>query len=129
MENKRKNLKKSQLVSFFVILVLIVVINVIGSFVFTRFDLTAEKRYTLSETTKDALRQLDDYVYFKVYLEGDFPPGFKKLRRETKEMLDEFRAYSKYIDYEFINPSEAATAMKLRRATSYCTKPASTLPT
>ena len=106
MENKRKNLKKNQLVSFFITLLLIVVINVIGSFVFTRFDLTAEKRYTLSETTKDALRQLDDYVYFKVYLEGDFPPGFKKLRRETKEMLDEFRAYSKYIDYEFINPSE-----------------------
>ncbi len=106
MENKRKNLKKSQLASFFITLVIIVVINVIGSFVFTRFDLTAEKRYTLSETTKETLRNLDDYVYFKVYLEGDFPAGFKKLRRETKEMLDEFRAYSKYIDYEFINPSE-----------------------
>ena len=108
MENKRKNLKKSQLSSFFITLVIIVVINVIGSFVFTRFDLTAEKRYTLSETTKETLRNLDDYVYFKVYLEGDFPAGFKKLRRETKEMLDEFRAYSKYIDYEFINPSEGS---------------------
>ena len=105
MENKRKNLKKSQLVSFFITLVLIVVINVIGSYLFTRFDLTSEKRYTLSNTTKEALRNLDDYVYFKVYLEGDFPAGFKKLRRETKEMLDEVRAYSKYIDYEFINPS------------------------
>ena len=108
MENKRKNLKKSQLISFIITLVLIVVINVIGSFVFTRFDLTAEKRYTLSNTTKETLQKLDDYVYFKVYLEGDFPAGFKKLRRETKEMLDEFRAYSKYIDYEFINPSEGS---------------------
>ena len=105
MENKRKNLKKNQLVSFVITLVLIVVVNVIGSYLFTRFDLTSEKRYTLSDTTKDALRNLDDYVYFKVYLEGDFPAGFKKLRRETKEMLDEFRAYSKFIDYEFINPS------------------------
>ena len=108
MENKRKNLKKNQLVSFFVTLVIIVVINVIGSFVFTRFDLTSEKRYTLSDTTKETLRNLEDYVYFKVYLEGDFPAGFKKLRRETKEMLDEFRAYTKYIDYEFINPSEGS---------------------
>lgn len=107
MENKRKSLKKSQLVSFFITLVLIAVINVIGSYVFTRFDLTSEKRYTLSETTKETLRNLDDYVYFKVYLEGDFPAGFKKLRRETKEMLDEFRAYTKFIDYEFINPSES----------------------
>ena len=110
MENKRKSLKKNQIVSFIVTLVIIIVINVIGSFVFTRFDLTSEKRYTLSNTTKEILGDLNDYVYFKVYLEGDFPAGFKKLRRETKEMLDEFRAYSKYIDYEFINPSDFADA-------------------
>lgn len=107
MENKRKNLKKNQIITFLVTILIVVVVNVIGSFVFTRFDLTSEKRYTLSNTTKEILGNLNDYVYFKVYLEGDFPAGFKKLRRETKEMLDEFRAYSKYIDYEFINPSES----------------------
>ena len=99
--------------AFVVTLVIIAAVNTIGSFVFTRFDLTAEKRYTLSDTTKETLRELDDYVYFKVYLEGDFPAGFKKLRRETKEMLDEFRAYSKYIDYEFINPSADADQNEL----------------
>ena len=107
MENKRKNLKKNQIVSFVVAVVIVVLVNVIGSFVFTRFDLTSEKRYTLSPTTKEILNGLNDYVYFKVYLEGEFPAGFKKLRRETKEMLDEFRAYTKYIDYEFINPAES----------------------
>lgn len=107
MENKRKNLKKNQIVAFLVTVAIVVLVNVIGSYVFTRFDLTSEKRYTLSPTTKEILNNLDDYVYFKVYLEGDFPAGFKKLRRETKEMLDEFRAYSRYIDYEFINPSES----------------------
>ena len=105
MDNKRKNLKKNQLISFGLTLALIAVINVIGAYLFTRFDLTSEKRYTLSDTTKETLENLEDYVYFKVYLEGDFPAGFKKLRRETKEMLDEFRAYSKFIDYEFINPA------------------------
>ena len=110
MENKRKNLKKNQIVAFLVTVAIVVLVNVIGSYVFTRFDLTSEKRYTLSPTTKEILNGLDDYVYFKVYLEGDFPAGFKKLRRETKEMLDEFRAYTKYIDYEFINPSESADA-------------------
>ncbi len=107
MENKRKDIKKRQLISFFLTIAIIVIVNVIGSFVFRRFDLTAEKRYTLSDTSKEILRGLDDYVYFKVYLEGDFPAGFKKLRRETKEMLDEFRAYSKFVDYEFINPNTA----------------------
>ena len=105
--------KRKWITSFIISLVLIVTLNVIGSFVFTRFDLTSEKRYSLSETTKETLTDLDDYVYFKVYLEGDFPAGFKKLRRETKEMLDEFRAYSKYIDYEFINPSESTDRAEL----------------
>ena len=107
MENKRKNLKKNQIIAFLVTMAAVVLVNVAGSYVFTRFDLTSEKRYTLSPTTKEILNDLDDYVYFKVYLDGDFPAGFKKLRRETKEMLDEFRAYSKYIDYEFINPTES----------------------
>ena len=107
MENKRKSLKKRQIFAFIILVAVVAVINVAGSFLFTRFDLTSEKRYTLSSTTKEILNDLDDYVYFKVYLDGDFPAGFKKLRRETKEMLDEFRAYSKYIDYEFINPAES----------------------
>ena len=107
MENKRKSLKKNQIIAFLVTVAVVVLVNVAGSYLFTRFDLTSEKRYTLSPTTKEILNDLDDYVYFKVYLDGDFPAGFKKLRRETKEMLDEFRAYSKYIDYEFIDPTES----------------------
>lgn len=110
MENKRKSLKKRQIFAFIILVAVVAVINVAGSFLFTRFDLTSEKRYTLSPTTKEILNDLDDYVYFKVYLDGDFPAGFKKLRRETKEMLDEFRAYTKYVDYEFINPSESTDA-------------------
>ena len=110
MKNERKNLKKNQLISFVITLVIIVAVNIIGSFIYTRFDLTSEKRYTLSDTSKDILRNLDDYVYFRVYLEGEFPAGFKKLKKETKEMLDEFRAYSKYVDYDFINPSESNDA-------------------
>ena len=107
MENKRKNIKRHEIYSLVITLIIIVLVNLIGSYVYTRFDLTSEKRYTLSDTSKDILRNLDDHVYFRVYLDGDFPAGFKKLRKETKEMLDEFRAYSKYVDYEFINPSES----------------------
>lgn len=87
-------------------IVIILLLNFLASFVFHRFDLTSEKRYTLSDATKKLLEKLDDVVYVKVYLDGDFPAGFKRLRNETKEMLDEFRAYSnENIEYEFINPS------------------------
>ncbi len=83
--------------------------NFLGSFIFHRFDLTSEKRYTLSDVTKKILGDLNDVVYVKVYLEGEFPAGFKRLSNETKEMLDEFRAFSNdNIEYQFINPSLSA---------------------
>lgn len=86
---------------------IVVLLNFVGSFVFHRFDLTSEKRYTLSNATKDLLSKIDETVFVKVYLDGEFPAGFKRLRNETKEMLDEFRTYAhNNIEYEFINPSE-----------------------
>lgn len=88
---------------------IVILLNFVGSFAFHRFDLTAESRYTISDNTKELLTNLEDVVYIRVYLEGEFPAGFKRLRDETKEMLDEFRAYSNSnIEYEFINPSESA---------------------
>jgi ABC-2 type transport system permease protein len=105
MADKKKDIKRSNIVQLLLGLMIIVLLNVIGSFLFTRLDLTAERRYSLSDATKKMLRELDDVVYFKVYLEGEFPAGFKRLRNETREMLDEFRAYSDNIQYEFINPS------------------------
>ncbi|MBP9152708.1 MAG: gliding motility-associated ABC transporter substrate-binding protein GldG [Flavobacteriales bacterium] len=85
---------------------IVIALNVLSGFFFTRFDLTTEKRYTLSETSKDLLENLDDVIYLKVYLDGELPAGFRRLRDRTREMLDEFRAYSNNnIEYEFINPS------------------------
>jgi ABC-2 type transport system permease protein len=103
--SKQRNLKRSSLIQLLLGIIIIGMVNVIGSFVFTRFDLTAEKRYSLSPSTKDLLRNIDDIVFFRIYLEGDFPAGFKRLRSATREMLDEFRAYNKNIQYEFVNPS------------------------
>ena len=102
--------KQSDLTKLVLGLLIILLVNYISSFVFERFDLTSEKRYSLTEPTKKIIKQLDDNVFFKVYLEGDFPAGFKRLRSETLEMLNEFRAYSSgaHIEYEFINPSESA---------------------
>ena len=102
---KKRN-KKRDLTALGLAIVILILLNYVGSFVFHRFDLTSEKRYTLAPETKALLKKLNDVVYVKVYLEGDFPAGFKLLRNETKEMLDEFRTYSNdNIEYEFINPS------------------------
>ncbi|MCD4695770.1 MAG: gliding motility-associated ABC transporter substrate-binding protein GldG [Bacteroidales bacterium] len=107
MEKIKKDIKQSNITQLVLGVAIILLVNIIGSFVFTRIDLTAEKRYTLSDQTKQMLKGLDDIVFFQVYLEGDFPAGFKRLQRETREMLDQFRAYSDNIQYEFINPSQS----------------------
>jgi ABC-2 type transport system permease protein len=101
-------IKQKHLTQFALLLVIIVITNVLGQYVFHRFDLTAEKRYTLSPASKQLLGKVTDVVYVRVYLDGDFPAGFQRLRNETKEMLDEFRVIAgDNVQYEFINPSES----------------------
>lgn len=100
--------KKRDIIQLFLAIVIVVLINYISSFVFHRFDLTSEKRYSISEASKEMLKGLDDIVFIRVYLAGELPAGFARLRDATKEMLDEFRAYSNAnIEYEFIDPSES----------------------
>jgi ABC-2 type transport system permease protein len=83
-------------------------INIIAGLYIKRVDLTADKRYTLSEPTKKLLKNLKDVVFVKVYLEGDdLPSGFRKLSESTREMLDEFRFLAgDKIQYQFINPDD-----------------------
>ena len=100
-----RHLKRSAIVNLTLLLTIVVLLNIAGSFSFFRLDLTAEKRYSLSKSTIKLLEGLPDVVYVKVYLDGEFPASYKKLRNSIKEMLDEFRAYTPNIEYEFINPS------------------------
>ncbi len=107
ISNGKRSLKSQNIFRLVLLLLLLVVINVLSSFVFTRFDLTSEKRFTLSSSTRELVGGLKDIIYVKVYLDGDFPPSFKRLQNATREMLDELRAYSNgNLEYQFINPSE-----------------------
>ncbi len=85
-----------------------ILLGYISQFVFARFDLTEEKRHTLTPTTIRMVEELDDVVYVKVFLAGDFPADYQRLSQAIREKLDEMRAYAgENIQYEFINPSEA----------------------
>ena len=51
-----------------------------------RWDLTAEKRFTLTDASISLLKNLKEDVQVKVYLEGeDLPAGIKSIRNRTKE--------------------------------------------
>ena len=99
--NKSKALKQLGIV-----FLAIIVINLISNFFFKRFDLTQDKRYTLSETTLNIIESVDSPLYIEVYLEGNFPPEFKRLQNETKQLLEEFTAYNSNIIFNFKNPIE-----------------------
>ena len=106
----KADVKKSHILQLVLGLVIIIFLNVIGYFFFARIDLTQEKRYTLSESSKKLMSNLEDIVFIRCYLEGDIPSEYKKLRNETKEMLDQFRAYNSDIEYEFVDPNNFENA-------------------
>jgi len=85
---------------------ILIVLNVLGSIFFHRFDLTKDKRYTLSETSLNIVKQVKNPLSIKIYMEGELPPDFRRLQQETKQLLEEFQAYNGNIVFEFVNPME-----------------------
>ncbi|WP_143304544.1 gliding motility-associated ABC transporter substrate-binding protein GldG [Chitinophaga vietnamensis] len=87
------------------VVLLLTAINIGAAYFHGRWDLTAEKRYTLTANTRQMLRQLDSPVEIEVFLKGDYPATFRQLAQATQELLDEFREYGKqHIRYTFVNP-------------------------
>ncbi|MDR1156224.1 MAG: gliding motility-associated ABC transporter substrate-binding protein GldG [Bacteroidales bacterium] len=101
-------MKKRNIRQCIILLCGIVLVAMVSSKYSFRIDLTAEKRYTLSPETIQALRRLDAPLYVDIFLDGDLPVQFRKLRNSICEMLDDFKAYSgSRIIYHLIDPAEA----------------------
>lgn len=95
---------------WFFLLIIIVAINLLATTFHYRFDLTKEKRYTLSKASIELLKNLDEPLEIEVFLKGDFPAGFKKLTSTISELLQEFRENSSSnLTFKFIEPDEFIT--------------------
>ena len=79
-----------------------------------RIDLTEEGRYSLSEGTEGLLDQLDEPLLVKIYLEGEFPAGFERLKLESRYMLEEWSARNGNVFFEFINPNQVENAQEFK---------------
>lgn len=97
---------KKNILPFLLLLAVIIVINIVGNFYFKRFDLTQDKRYTLSESTIKLIENIEEPVFIDVFLEGNFPPEFKRLQNETRQILEEFRSHNSNLIFQFTNPLE-----------------------
>lgn len=100
-QSKKNNLKQLGLLAAGLFL-----LNFASHYIYKRFDLTQDQRYTLSETTKNIIDGVDSPLIIDVFLEGNFPGEFKKLQAETRQLLEEFSAYNSNITFQFVNPIE-----------------------
>ena len=103
-----RNQEKRNWFRFGITVAAVVVAAVAVSFLRLRADLTEDRRYTLSEPARKVLSEIKNDIFIQVYLEGEMPIPFKRLKRSVGELLDEFRIFSgRKVDYDFINPSES----------------------
>lgn len=91
-----------------VVVVAVILVNVISSFVYTRFDVTEDQRYSLAQGTKDYLQSADNFksrVNIKIYLDGNLPAELSHFRNAIEDKLKEFKQFAgDRIEYQFIDP-------------------------
>jgi ABC-2 type transport system permease protein len=102
--NFERNRRRS-ILRLLLLIAIVVLINILLSGFFFRIDLTQEKRYSLSDPTKELLREQEDIMFVTIYLAGDMTPNLQQLQTATVEMLKQFKAYGNdNIQWEIMNP-------------------------
>ena len=97
-------MNKSKILFIVSVFAAVILFNIIGNSVFKRFDLTKDKRYTLSKTTKDIVDSVDTPLIIDVFLEGNLPSEFKLLQTETKQLIEEFQTINPLVKVNYIDP-------------------------
>lgn len=85
---------------------ILLLVNFLAGKWHNRWDLTKDKRYTLSETTQKILLKIHSPIVIDVLLKGNIPTEFKKLQTETLQLLEEYSAFNNNIHFNFVNPLE-----------------------
>ncbi|MEZ4811269.1 MAG: gliding motility-associated ABC transporter substrate-binding protein GldG [Allomuricauda sp.] len=87
-------------------IMVVAALNLVGHFLYTRFDLTEDKRYTLSQPAIDVVQKFDAPVIVDVLLDGNIPAEFSKLKTETIQLLESFVSKNSNIKYTLVDPLE-----------------------
>ena len=102
--NFRRELKLGTIVIIGVIL-----IGLLFNQLFFRLDLTAEKRYSITNVSKNMVKKLEKPIDITLYLAGDLPPGFLRLQKSIQEKIADYNAYSsQIINLTVVDPYENA---------------------
>lgn len=94
-----------------ILIVALLLINVLGANFYHRFDFTSDKRFTLNDKTKTLLSNNQKPIIVTVFLDGELPPAFKRLRSGVKDLLADYKAYSSQeIKVVFLDPLKGLSA-------------------
>lgn len=94
-------------ISILLMIGIVVIVNLIADQFYLRLDFTEDKQYTLSEATRDILKNLDEPVTVKAYFSENLPPQLMKTKRDFREMLVEYtRISGNMLVYDFIDPTD-----------------------
>lgn len=100
--NLRREIKSGVLV-----LIGIFFLSILSGQLFFRLDLTAEKRYSITDVSKKLVKNLQKPVNITLYLDGELPAGFRKLKKSIQEKIADYNAYSsKLINLTVVDPYE-----------------------
>jgi len=92
--------------SIFIMLLIIIFINLISLYIFTRIDFTRGGIYSISKASKKLIRKLTDRVIINAYFSKNLPLEYADNRKYLEDLLSEYRAYSHgKIKFKFIDPS------------------------
>ena len=111
MANKRIKHGGNTFALVVIIFGILALINFLSARRFIRADLTEDQRYTISNATKDVLGALDDIVTITAYF-STAPAEVAQIRRNVRDMLDEYNAFSKNLQIDFVNPANFDDAQK-----------------
>ncbi len=111
MANKRIKHGGNTFALVVIIFGILALINFLSARRFIRADLTEDQRYTISNATKDVLGALDDIVTITAYFSTD-PAEVARIRRDVRDVLDEYKAFSKNLQIDFVNPANFDDAQK-----------------
>jgi len=102
--SSNKMFQKNKSLKILLVIIGLILLNILANSFNNRFDLTQDKRYTLSEETINIVEQIEEPIAVKVYLQGDFPAEFKRIQLETTQFLEELAALNDNIKFRFVDP-------------------------
>ena len=97
-------MKRRQMIKIVTALLLLILVNQIPRLFNPRADLTSDKRYTLSEPSKELIARIESPLIIDVLLEGDLPPEFARLQTEVAQFIKQLQEENRMVKVDYVDP-------------------------